>query len=291
MTNISYNLSGRIDPLLVDILRAVHQEASSRGMLFFVVGATARDIVLNHCHAIRSYRQTRDLDIGVKVAGWDEFRQLSEALIATGRFSADREPYRLMYSRFSVDIVPYGGVSPDNQTISWPPDHQVVMSIMGFQEAYDYGITVRLSDDPQLDVKVPTIPGMVLMKLISWNDRYPLRPKDAEDLLFLMDNYAEAGNIERIYDDEPALLQAEEFDLTMAGIRLLGRDLASVTTEATAGVIKTILATETDLQGRLRLIQHMTQGIRLHDRTDELISKLQRLHQGFTEKLQGMHIA
>lgn len=291
MTSISYNLSGRIDPLLVDILRAVHQEATLRGMLFFVVGATARDIVLNHCHAIRSYRQTRDLDIGVEVAGWDQFRQLSEALIATGRFSADREPYRLIYGRFYVDIVPYGGVSPDNQTISWPPDHQVVMSIMGFQEAYDYGITVRLSDDPLLDIKVPTIPGMVMMKLISWNDRYPERPKDAEDLLFLMENYAEAGNIERIYDDEVALLQAEGFDLALAGIRLLGRDLASVTTEATADVIRTILATEIDKQGRLRLIQQMVHGTRLHDRTDELISKLQKLYQGFTEKLQGMTTA
>lgn len=290
MTNISYNLSGRIDPVLVDILRIVHQEATSRGMLFFVVGATARDIVLNHCHAIRSYRQTRDLDIGVKVAGWDEFRQLSEALIATGRFSADREPHRLMYSRFSVDIVPYGGVSPDNKTISWPPDHQVVMSIMGFQEAHDYGITVRLSDDPLLDVKVPTIPGMVMMKLISWNDRYPVRPKDAEDLLFLMESYAEAGNIERIYDNEQALLQAEGFDLTWAGIRLLGRDLSSVATEATSEIIKTILATETDEHGRLRLVQQMIQGARLHGRTDELINKLQKLYQGFTEKRQGVTI-
>lgn len=288
MTEISYNLSGRIDPVLVNILRIINQEATSRGMLFFVVGAAARDIVLNHCHAIRSYRLTRDLDIGVEVAGWDEFRRLYEALIATGSFCADREPYRLMYGRFPVDIVPYGGVSPDNQTISWPPDHQVVMSIMGFQEAYDYGITVRLSDDPTLDVKVPTIPGMVMMKLISWNDRYPARPKDAEDLLFLMDHYAEAGNLDRLYEAEVELLQAEGFDQTLAGIRMLGRDLASVTTAATGETIKTILAGETDEQGRFRLIQHMVQGARLHDRTDELIVKLKKLNEGFSEKLQGM---
>lgn len=291
MIEISYNLSGRINPVLVDILRIINQEATSRQMLFFVVGATARDIVFNHCHAVRTYRQTRDLDIGVDLAGWDEFRQLSEALTASGRFAAGREPYRLMYGRFPVDIVPYGGVSPDNQTISWPPDHQIVMSIMGFQEAYDYGITVRLSDDPVLDVKVPTIPGMVMMKLISWNDRYPARPKDAEDLLFLMDHYAEAGNEDRLYEDELELMQAEGFDQTLAGIRLLGRDLASVTTEATAEVIRSILAAETDEQGRLRLVQDIAQGIRLHDRADELIGKLMKLQQGFTEKLQGMQIA
>jgi predicted nucleotidyltransferase len=285
MTDISYNLSGRIDPVLVDILRLVHQEASSRDMIYFVIGATARDILLHHCHAIRSFRQTRDLDIGIEIAGWTEFQQLSEALIATGRFTADREPYRLMYGRFPVDIVPYGGVSPDNRTISWPPDHQVVISIMGFQEAYDYGITVRLSNDPLLDIKIPTIPGMIMMKLISWNDRYPLRSKDAEDILFLMDNYAEAGNLDRLYEDEVELLQAEGFDQTLAGISLLGCDLASVTTAETGGLIKSILAVETDDNGRLRLAQDMTHGTGQGERVGEIIEKLKKLQQGFIEKI------
>jgi len=283
MTNISYNLSGRIDPLLLEILQVIQQVASSRGILFFVVGATARDIVLNHCHAIWSGRATRDLDIGVDVAGWDEFRELSEALIATGRFAATKEPYRLSFKSFPVDIVPYGGVSPDKQSISWPPDHQVIMNIMGFQEAYDYGVTVRLSDEPILDVKVPTISGMALMKIISWNDRYPERTKDAEDLLFLMGHYAEAGNEDRLYENEVELLQAEEFDPVPAGIRLLGRDMASMATTATRETVKAILEAETGEQQRYRLVQDMAQASRLRDRFDEMLSKVKKLTEGFTE--------
>ena len=68
MTNISYNLSGKIDPVLVNILRLIHQETSSRGMLFFVVGATARDLLLNHCHDIWGQRATRDLFISYPMA-------------------------------------------------------------------------------------------------------------------------------------------------------------------------------------------------------------------------------
>ncbi len=45
MTNISYSLSGKIDPVVVEVLRIIDQEASSRGMLYFVVVATARDIL------------------------------------------------------------------------------------------------------------------------------------------------------------------------------------------------------------------------------------------------------
>ena len=137
--------------------------------------------------------------------------------------------------------------------------------------------------DPVLDVKVPTIPGMTIMKLISWNDRYPARPKDAEDLLFLMDNYAEAGNLDRLYEDEVELLQAEGFDQALAGIRLLGRDLAAVTTDETGEAIKVILEKECNEQDRLRLAQDMARGIRLHDRLDKVIAKIKKLKQGFIE--------
>lgn len=289
MTVISYNLFGSIDPALRDILALVHREASARGILFFVIGATARDILLTHCHAIKGYRLTRDLDIGIKVADWSEFQKLSEALIATGSFTADREPNRLMYGGFPVDIVPYGGISPDNRTISWPPDHQVVMSIMGFQEAYDYSLMVRLSDVPLIDVRLPTIPGMVLMKLISWHERYPERPKDAEDLLFMMEHYVESGNQDRLYGEEIELLQAEDFDQTLAGIRLLGRDLAFMAAGATAEVVSNILATESDEQGNLRLIRQMVHSTRIHDRADELIGKIRKLQHGFNEQLDGMN--
>jgi hypothetical protein len=42
-----------------------------------------------------------------------------------------------------------------------------------------------------------------------------------------LDHYAEAGNIDRLFDDESELLNQEEFDQTLAGIRLLGRDMAA----------------------------------------------------------------
>ncbi|HBG07538.1 MAG: hypothetical protein A2075_03895 [Geobacteraceae bacterium GWC2_58_44] len=97
MSSISFNLSGKISQFLVDVLRVVSQEASSLGVLYIVVGAAARDIVLEHCHAIRPVRGTRDLDIAVEVAGWDEFRTLSAALVAAGRFSATKELHRFSY--------------------------------------------------------------------------------------------------------------------------------------------------------------------------------------------------
>ncbi len=56
------------------------------------------------------------------------------------------------------------------------------MNVMGFREAYEAASLVRLAKSPLLDVRVPTVPGMALMKIISWRDKYPERSKDAEDL-------------------------------------------------------------------------------------------------------------
>ena len=237
----------------------------------------ASDILLEFCHAIRPAGGTRDLDIGVEVAGGVEFQRLSEGLLATGKFNATREPQAFRAGAFRVDIVPFGGISKGEGRISWPPEHEVSMSTMGFEETYESAMILRLSDQPVIDVKVPTIPGLALMKIISWHDRYPERPKDAEDLLFLMDHYAEAGNEERLYEKEDEILQMEGFDLTMAGIRLLGRDMAATANDKTGAAVASILNNEIGEQDQYRLVTNMIKGARIFGEFNETLEKLKRL--------------
>src|SRR3990172_700430 len=101
------------------------------------------------------------------------------------------------------------------------------MTLLGFEEAYRSSIIIRLRSNPELDIKLPTLPGLALMKIISWGDNTE-RQKDAKDLLFIMTNYAQAGNEERLYEKEVSLLEEEGFDIRLAGIRLLGRDMARI---------------------------------------------------------------
>ena len=287
MMNILLNLSGKLDPSLVKMLRVVDQAAATLSIRFFVVGAMARSIVLEYCYGLRPGRATRDLDIGVEVAGWEEFQQLSTKLVATGEFAETSKPHELRTDFYQLHIVPFGEISGDQRTISWPPEHEVVMTIVGFEEAYESAITIRLSDKPVLEVKMPTIPGMAVMKVISWNDRYPERPKDAEDLLFLMDHYSEAGNEDRLYGNETELLQAERFDPVIAGIRLLGRDMATIANESTRKTVATILEDETKEQSKYRLVRDMTKGARLYDAFNETLEKVKKLKKGFNERFHG----
>src|SRR3972149_6497386 len=68
MSIILFDISGKIDPLFVRNLFEIKKVADSLAINFFVVGATARDFVLEHCYNIKSPRSTRDIDLGVEVA-------------------------------------------------------------------------------------------------------------------------------------------------------------------------------------------------------------------------------
>ncbi len=97
MTSISHNLTGMIDEKTVKILSEIDAIARDLKLAFFIVGATARDILLQHAHGIRTTRATLDVDIGVFVTDWDQFQILKEALVNTEKFSLTRQAQRLCF--------------------------------------------------------------------------------------------------------------------------------------------------------------------------------------------------
>lgn len=69
---------------------------------------------------------------------------------------------------WEIDIVPFGGITQNNNEIAWPPEQDVVMNVMGFTEAFENALTVRISEVPNLEIKVASPAGMLILKLISW---------------------------------------------------------------------------------------------------------------------------
>ncbi|HTP65183.1 MAG TPA: hypothetical protein VMJ66_07315, partial [Geobacteraceae bacterium] len=181
MNDISIDISGRIDPGRVSVLKGIKDVAEEIGIHFFVVGAFARDVIFEHIHQIAAPRVTEDIDIGVEVASWAEFRRLTGALIECELLTATTLPHRFIAKAFEtvVDIVPYGRIGGESKRISWPPDHDMIMSMLGFEEAYQSALKVRLSSDPPLEILVPSVPALALLKIISWADAYPRRQRDA----------------------------------------------------------------------------------------------------------------
>ena len=229
---------------------------------------------------------TRDIDLAVEVANWRKFDELMEALKATGKFSPDkRERQRLHFDSLPNDMLPFGLIADAGRKIAWPPEHEVFMSVIGFKEAYENSITVRLSTKPILDIKLPTLPGLALMKILSWKEKYPERSKDAEDLLLIMDNYESVGTFDRLYDTEQELLQEEKFDVGLASIRLLGRDMARMADPETLNRVKAILDDETRENSHYSLLTDMARGpLSYGDRFEQIRLQVEKLKKGFLEK-------
>lgn len=109
MSNISYDLSEKIDKQSIKALLTLQSAANSLNLPMFLIGALARDLLLEHCHNIKSLRKTTDVDIGVKVANWSDFNQLIEILNKETTFSPDQiKPHRFYLHSMPIDIVPFG---------------------------------------------------------------------------------------------------------------------------------------------------------------------------------------
>ncbi|RJG16082.1 nucleotidyl transferase AbiEii/AbiGii toxin family protein [Massilia cavernae] len=250
-----------LNPVILAILRALHLATAQLGYSYFLVGATARDVMMTHVFGIQTRRATHDVDFAVALEDWHSFDVLKNALINTGDFeAADRHAHRLHYklaefgTAFPLDLIPFGGVEHKPHEIAWPPDMNVVMNVTAYAEALRFSLEVDVGD--QLVVRVVSIPGLVALKLLSWNDRGLSDNRDAQDLFFILGHYHEAGNEQRLYDEEFAILEACGFDPSLAGARLLGLDTRLILEERSRNALLAVLE---DMRKRERLVVHMAQ--------------------------------
>lgn len=110
------------------------------------------------------------------------------------------------------------------------------MNVAGFREALAAALEVEV--DRAFIVRVASLPSLAILQLFAWADRGAENPRDALDLATLLRRYTEAGNGDRFFAEETGLLEALNYNLDLAGARLLGRDAARILTPAIrAGVL------------------------------------------------------
>jgi predicted nucleotidyltransferase len=200
----------------------------------------------------------------VVVTGWQQFEVIKARLVGTDAFTADaRAAHRLYYRAVSagrdypLDLIPFGGVERPGNVIAWPPDGAVVMSTAGYSEAFASAVPVEMK--PGLVVRVASLPGLAILKLIAWADRGSGDPRDALDLATLLCHYAAAGNEDRLYEAEIGVLETVGYDVDLAGARLLGLDAGRIAVPATRNRILAVLENPTRLD---RLVLDVARGVR-----------------------------
>ena len=96
-------------PLLKPVLEELIPVFEKRGIKFYIIGAVARDIILD-LNDEKSQRVTMDLDIAIAIDNWGDFEDISSDILSLPNFSKDEKQQQrfLFKGHYQVDIVPYG---------------------------------------------------------------------------------------------------------------------------------------------------------------------------------------
>ena len=243
------------NPLLIELLRKLTDSFGRMDREFYVIGATARDVIVQQLLDTASTRRTKDLDIAIAIPDWDAFEQIKERLVADG-FKKSNDMYqRFYYGAYEVDIVPYGVVAKEDDNIYWPPEEVVAMSVKGFDEVLSEAITVSIDDE--FKVKIASLHGLFLLKLNAWLDRNAKTSKDAEDMSFILSNYFMA-NLDREIHQE--VYDWENFDEYIVGGYWLAHDLVTLLNVNQLNYYKEVIEGELAKQEESRLINQMIEN-------------------------------
>ena len=227
-----------------ETLNAISQQA---GLEYMLVGATARDLVIEHVYGIPPIRGTYDIDISIYIDSWEKFEGFKQ-LLCDSRFSLHpKVPHKLSFSpsksqgELQLDLVPFGAISDINGEISWPPNFDSKMSVLGFAEAFQSKLLI--DTNKEVIIPVISIEGLFLLKIIAWLDRnHEQRKKDASDLCFIMTNYEHLeGMLETLFDEDCA--GSYDFDLTKIAAAKLARKIKEICSSQThEHITKNLLA-------------------------------------------------
>jgi predicted nucleotidyltransferase len=213
---------GSFLPSDIELFKLINEVTSSNNCAYFLIGAKARDILLEYFGKNAAQRATLDTDMAICCKNWDEFYKIKNTFIHTTDFIADnKHEHRMVSPKFGyLDILPFGDIKKENPNLKWPPEYDIEFSLVGFDDAYNSAIEIDINE---INVKVASPLGLVLLKLFAWISRQA--NKDASDFINVVSNYLDFDNQDRFNSEHTDLLLEEHFDYVLSGCRLLGRDL------------------------------------------------------------------
>lgn len=220
------DVSKKIERATATVLTDLAAIANSNNIEFLVVGAMARDLILDCGFGIGIVRATRDIDFGIRVADWGEYERLVGLLKDNNWHCPENQQHRFVHeSGVPVDLIPFGAIETAEGEIRWPPHFNEALSVIGFGDAYADRWQARISASPPLEVGVASPAGQTFLKIVAWRDRGVTRGgRDAADLRLLMERYLDLDNVTRVAEEYPEWLD-DDFDYPLVSAKLLGADV------------------------------------------------------------------
>ncbi len=134
-----------------------------------------------------------------------------------------------------VDILPASEADLRRGVIEWPRSG-FRMSLIGFRQAFEFAAIVRVA--PDLELRVASVPVIVLLKIAAYQDRPAARRKDLGDLSHILTRWPPHDDPRRYATDVSAVTG----DYEEAGALVLGRDVGAMVDERDRRIVEEFLA-------------------------------------------------
>lgn len=226
---------------LKPLFEALERGFDALGIDFYLVGAIARDIWFAQ-KGIAALG-TKDVDFAVYIPAKDDYEHLKTYLSEKEGFHTSTQNQFVLFSPqgFQVDLLPFGEIEVEGKVMI-EGNGFAQIAVNGFREVYEGGTDVVEFENKQ-SFRVCTLPGIVILKLIAFDDRPEIRQKDIQDITLILQHYFNLES-DLIYDLHSDLFE-DDRDASIIAARVLGRQ------------IKTILNRSSDLESRvIRILEN-----------------------------------
>jgi len=219
---------------LKEVLQNIAAACDHLDIDFFVVGAVARNIW--YVRGGKESSGTSDIDFGVFIPDHKTYGELKNYLIRKFGYSQSQDNVFGLDTTEGkrIDLLPFGEIAIDGE-VMMEGSGMTKIKLDGFQEAYLFGsIDTAIEEEAY---KACSIPGIVILKLIAYDDRPNRRAKDIKDISLICKYFPDIET--NLIWEEHNELYEEDRNHEEVGLMVLGREM------------KKIIKDNQDLKGRI----------------------------------------
>jgi len=223
--NYKINFKQLRQEALKDTFGAFERAMQTVNIDFYIIGALARDTWFAQ-KGIRALG-TKDIDLAIFVSDIHKYEALKQFLVNEEGFTSSTSNEYVLFDRKGqqIDLLPFGLIEIEGKKII-DSNGMVHTNISGFMEVYDIALKEVVFED-EYTFKVCTLAGILILKLIAYEDRPEMRTKDIQDIGAIIINYFEMES-ELIYEKHSDLFTDSIISMPEISARTLGREMLPI---------------------------------------------------------------
>ena len=175
------------EKIIARIISQVSATCDALGFDFFVIGAVAQQPW--YLAGNEPFRGTNDVDFAVAVPGDEAYNQLRDKLNEVpGLTKKETNQFALITSDgYTIDLLPFKSLT-NRENSEWTPKWSgIVNQFVGLKEVSRHALVERTLGSTKF--QAASIPAIVLLKLLAFDDRPEMRSHDISDIKRILDHF------------------------------------------------------------------------------------------------------